>query len=124
MATTTPANIFPAGVKPFTERRFPKSICMFDVDGTLTPARRDATPEMIEAMRKLREYTATAFVSGSDLVKIQDQLGVGGLLDLDLFMYLKAVYPSLRPGYCITNQLDALPSSSRCAELQAVCLLD
>jgi len=78
MATTSPANIFPAGVKPFTERRFPKSICMFDVDGTLTPARRDATPEMIEAMRKLREYTATAFVSGSDLVKIQDQLGVGG----------------------------------------------
>ena len=78
MATDTPKDVFPSGVKPFTERKFPKAICMFDVDGTLTPARRDATPEMLETLKRLRGYTATAFVSGSDLAKIQDQLGVGG----------------------------------------------
>lgn len=78
MATTPPANVFPAGVKPFAQRRFPKAICMFDVDGTLTPARQDATPQTVALMKKLREYTATAFVSGSDLPKIQDQLGATG----------------------------------------------
>lgn len=75
---TTPANVFPPGVKPFTERVLPKSICMFDVDGTLTPARDNATPEMMATLKKLRDYTAVAFVSGSDLIKIQEQLGFGG----------------------------------------------
>lgn len=51
---------------------------MFDVDGTLTPARQNATPEMIAIIKKLRGYTATAFVSGSDLPKIEDQLGKSG----------------------------------------------
>ncbi|KAL1411898.1 Phosphomannomutase 1 [Vanrija albida] len=72
------ANVFPAGVKPFAERQHPRTICMFDVDGTLSLARQQATPEMIAALKKLREKTAIAFVGGSDLNKIVEQLSTGG----------------------------------------------
>jgi phosphomannomutase len=72
------SNTFPAGVKPFAERKFPKTICMFDVDGTLTPARLGISKEMAATLKKLREYTAVAFVGGSDLVKITEQLQVPG----------------------------------------------
>jgi phosphomannomutase len=78
MATATPANVFPAGVKPFAERKHPKTICLFDVDGTLTPARREATAEVHAALKKLRTYTATGFVGGSDLKKIREQLEIPG----------------------------------------------
>jgi hypothetical protein len=78
MATSTPTNIFPAGIKPFPERKFPKTICMFDVDGTLSLARQAAKPEMQEALKKLRGLTAIAFLGGSDYVKIEEQLHVDG----------------------------------------------
>lgn len=71
---------FPAGVLPYAERKFPKTICMFDVDGTLSLARQSAKPEMHVTLKKLREYTATAFVGGSDLKKILEQLGDNGEL--------------------------------------------
>ena len=71
-------NTFPTGIKPFAERKFPKTICMFDVDGTLTPARLGVSKEMAATLKKLREYTAVAFVGGSDLVKITEQLQVPG----------------------------------------------
>lgn len=76
--STTPASAFPAGVKPFSERAHPRTICMFDVDGTLSLARQKATPEMIAALKALREKTAIAFVGGSDLNKIVEQLSTGG----------------------------------------------
>jgi len=76
MATTTPANVFPTGIKPFAERKHPKVICMFDVDGTLTPARLQGSKTMLDSLKKLREYTATAFVGGSDFKKIEWQLEI------------------------------------------------
>jgi phosphomannomutase len=69
---------FPPGVKPFAERKLPKTICMFDVDGTLSLARQVATPEMIGTLRKLREVCAIAFVGGSDLKKAREQLEIPG----------------------------------------------
>lgn len=78
MADSTPKNVFPAGILPFAERKFPKTICMFDVDGTLSLARQSATPAMQAALKKLRSYTAVAFVGGSDLNKIVEQLHVQG----------------------------------------------
>jgi len=78
MASSTPKNVFPEGIKPFTERKYPKTICMFDVDGTLSLARQAAKPEMQEALRKLRDITAIAFLGGSDYVKIEEQLHVDG----------------------------------------------
>lgn len=49
-----------------------------DVDGTLTPARQDASQAMIDTLRALRQECAIAFVGGSDLVKIEEQLNVHG----------------------------------------------
>ena len=79
MATTTKLpNVFPEGVLPFAERKEPKTICMFDVDGTLSLARLAALPSMHEALKKLRTITAVAIVGGSDLKKIREQLDVPG----------------------------------------------
>ncbi|PNY24519.1 Phosphomannomutase [Tolypocladium capitatum] len=69
MASTTPS------FSPLDERPLKDTICLFDVDGTLTPARLDASPEMLDLLRALRKKCAIGFVGGSDLVKQQEQLG-------------------------------------------------
>jgi phosphomannomutase len=56
---------------------------LFDVDGTLSPARLKATPEMKELLKKLREKIYIGVVGGSDLVKQQEQLGEDALLNFD-----------------------------------------
>jgi len=45
------------------------------VDGTLTIPRKSVEPEMEEFMTKVSQHSAIAIVGGSDLVKIQEQLG-------------------------------------------------
>eukprot|EP01134_Creolimax_fragrantissima_P007832 CFRG7832T1 len=55
----------------------PKKIVLFDVDGTLTPARKAVQQPMIDClnkMRKLSDYDI-GVVGGSDHVKICEQLG-------------------------------------------------
>jgi len=52
---------------------------LFDVDGTLTPARKTATPETLAFLRDLRAKVTTGMVGGSDLVKQREQLGEGVL---------------------------------------------
>lgn len=72
-----------------------KKLVLFDVDGTLTPARKvcfynqgrsfkaysklsgkAAEPETIQMLRDLRKKVAIGFVGGSDLEKIREQLEV------------------------------------------------
>ena len=55
---------------PFTERKQPGILCLFDVDGTLTPARQTVSKEMLDTLKQLREHVAVGFVGGSDLNKI------------------------------------------------------
>lgn len=45
------------------DRPIKDTVCLFDVDGTLTPARRDASPEMLQLLAKLRHKVAIGFVS-------------------------------------------------------------
>ncbi|KAK3530700.1 hypothetical protein QTP86_032189 [Hemibagrus guttatus] len=52
-----------------------KTLCLFDVDGTLTAARQRATPHMQEFLSKLRQRVRVGVVGGSDLNKIKEQLG-------------------------------------------------
>ncbi|XP_028670189.2 phosphomannomutase 2 [Erpetoichthys calabaricus] len=52
-----------------------KTLCLFDVDGTLTAARQKATPEMEEFLQRLRQKVKVGVVGGSDLEKIKEQLG-------------------------------------------------
>lgn len=52
-----------------------KTICLFDVDGTLTKPRQKADPSIHEILKLLRAKVPIAVVGGSDLVKIVEQLG-------------------------------------------------
>uniref|UniRef100_A0A8C9RM96 Phosphomannomutase n=1 Tax=Scleropages formosus TaxID=113540 RepID=A0A8C9RM96_SCLFO len=52
-----------------------KTLCLFDVDGTLTAARQRVTPEMEEFLAQLRHKVRVGVVGGSDYSKIKEQLG-------------------------------------------------
>ena len=54
-----------------------KVLCLFDVDGTLTKFRQ-RNPEMEELLDQLQKKVDVALVSGSDLAKIAEQMGVQG----------------------------------------------
>ncbi|KAI0482418.1 eukaryotic phosphomannomutase [Xylariaceae sp. FL0804] len=60
---------------PLEDRPIKNTIVLFDVDGTLSPARLSASPEMLAALAALRQKVAIGFVGGSDLSKQQEQLG-------------------------------------------------
>lgn len=64
-----------AAYPPLAERPIKNTIVLFDVDGTLTPARLSVSPEMLNILSRLRQKVAIGFVGGSDLVKQQEQLG-------------------------------------------------
>lgn len=63
--------------------RKPGMIALFDVDGTLTAARKGITPRMLEFMRELRKVVTVGVVGGSDLSKISEQLGSTVMNDYD-----------------------------------------
>lgn len=56
---------------------------MFDVDGTLTPARLTISDEVRDTLAKLRKKCVIGFVGGSDLSKQVEQLGPNVLSDFD-----------------------------------------
>jgi len=64
-----------------------KTIVLFDVDGTLTAPRKQATLEMLEFLQTLRKYVKVGIVGGSDLIKIKEQLGTN---TTDLYDYVFA----------------------------------
>ena len=70
---------------PLEDRPLKGTICLFDVDGTLTPARRSVSPEMLQFLSALRHKCAIGFVGGSDLVKQQEQLGTPSIPVISLF---------------------------------------
>ncbi|KAF2084208.1 eukaryotic phosphomannomutase [Saccharata proteae CBS 121410] len=70
---------------PLSERPIKNTVCLFDVDGTLTPARRAVSPEMLQLLSSLRHKVAIGFVGGSDLAKQQEQLGTPSIPVTSLF---------------------------------------
>ena len=58
-------------------------ILLFDVDGTLTPSRQRISKEMAEFLKILKKNWTLGFVGGSDMAKIDSQLGESK----DLFEY-------------------------------------
>lgn len=60
-----------------------KTIALFDVDGTLTVPRKKATQELLDFLQELKQYVTVGIVGGSDLVKIQEQLGSNATTEYD-----------------------------------------
>lgn len=52
-----------------------KNLLLFDVDNTLTISRGSITPDMAECLRECSKRYDLGCVSGSDLVKMREQLG-------------------------------------------------
>ncbi|CAI5758967.1 unnamed protein product [Candida verbasci] len=67
----------------FSSKEDPKTLVLFDVDGTLTPARLTISEEMKSTLEKLRKKVVIGFVGGSDLSKQVEQLGPNVLTDFD-----------------------------------------
>ncbi|RIA87019.1 eukaryotic phosphomannomutase [Glomus cerebriforme] len=65
------------------DREHPDTIVLFDVDGTLTPARRAVTPEVAELLKVLKKKVVIGFVGGSDISKQQEQLGPNVINEFD-----------------------------------------
>eukprot|EP00529_Nitzschia_sp_RCC80_P027616 CAMPEP_0113451354 /NCGR_PEP_ID=MMETSP0014_2-20120614/6296_1 /TAXON_ID=2857 /ORGANISM="Nitzschia sp." /LENGTH=251 /DNA_ID=CAMNT_0000342709 /DNA_START=50 /DNA_END=805 /DNA_ORIENTATION=- /assembly_acc=CAM_ASM_000159 len=55
----------------------PRIVALFDVDGTLSVPRGEATPEMMDFLKQLRQKITVGIVGGSDLPKQEEQLGKG-----------------------------------------------
>ncbi|KAK7677391.1 hypothetical protein QCA50_019606 [Cerrena zonata] len=58
----------------FSHKEQPDVLVLFDVDGTLTPARLTISDEMRTTLEKLRKKVVIGFVGGSDLSKQVEQL--------------------------------------------------
>ena len=52
----------------------PQHLVLFDVDGTLTEARRPIEKAMLKALRELSRYAEVGFLTGSGLEYIKEQL--------------------------------------------------
>ncbi|KAM5535547.1 hypothetical protein V8D89_003516 [Ganoderma adspersum] len=91
---------------PFADRPL-KKLVLFDVDGTLTPARQSVSPEMVATLRALRKKLAIGVVGGSDFVKVSEQLTVSGSKVTDEFDFTFA--ENGLTAYKLGNQL---PSQS------------
>ncbi|KAL8727973.1 MAG: hypothetical protein Q9181_005512 [Wetmoreana brouardii] len=78
---TQAAGVYP----PLEERPLKETICLFDVDETLTPARQGVSPQMLQLLSALRHKCAVGFVGGSNLIKQQEQLGTPAINVTSLF---------------------------------------
>ena len=67
----------------FAHKEKPDTLVLFDVDGTLTPARLTISEEMKQTLQALRKKVVIGFVGGSDLAKQVEQLGPTVLQDFD-----------------------------------------
>ncbi|RKF80869.1 Phosphomannomutase [Golovinomyces cichoracearum] len=72
---------------PLDQRPISNTIVLFDVDGTLTPARRSVSPQILQILADLRKKVAIGYVGGSDYAKQQEQLGSAEVSVTSLFDY-------------------------------------
>ena len=67
----------------WNDRKYPDTLLLFDVDGTLSASRQLATPAMLQTLVSLKKLAVIGFVGGSDLPKQQEQLGSDCLVLFD-----------------------------------------
>lgn len=66
-----------------TTKASPRILALFDVDGTLTAARKTILPDMREIIAALRKQITVGVVGGSDFIKQKEQLGEDALEQFD-----------------------------------------
>lgn len=88
---------------PINEREQKDTLCLFDVDGTLTPARLSVTPEVREALQEVRKKAVIGFVGGSDLNKQREQLG-DGVLEMFDYCFAENGLTAYRMGEKLASQ--------------------
>lgn len=71
------------GKRPLPGQRNSKILVLFDVDGTLTAPREEATKEMKDFLMNLKEKVVVGIVGGSDLPKQKEQMGEGIVDEVD-----------------------------------------
>ena len=59
----------------------PKAL-LFDMDGTLTDARQPISQDVLDAMSSITNTLKLYLVTGSDMSKIEEQIGTENLLSL------------------------------------------
>ncbi len=97
----------------WSNRTHPDTICLFDVDGTLTPARRTVSAEMMDCLKWLKQHCIIGFVGGSDLVKQREQLGEEGLQLFD-YMFAENGLQAFKDGKSISSTVRLLCASDEC----------
>ncbi|CAI5220057.1 ANM_HP_G0036270.mRNA.1.CDS.1 [Saccharomyces cerevisiae] len=70
-------------IAEFAYKEKPETLVLFDVDGTLTPARLTVSEEVRKTLAKLRNKCCIGLVGGSDLSKQLEQLGPNVLDEFD-----------------------------------------
>ncbi|KAJ3003229.1 UNVERIFIED_CONTAM: Phosphomannomutase [Siphonaria sp. JEL0065] len=64
----------------WSNKEQPTTIVLFDVDGTITPARKQISDSVKTTLANLRKKAVVGFVGGSDLAKQKEQIGEDGNL--------------------------------------------
>lgn len=84
--------------KDWSSRTYPKTVVLFDVDGTLTkPRGKIERPKMTQMLLELKKHVVIGFVGGSDLEKQKEQLG-SDCLELFDFAFSQNGLVSFRKG--------------------------
>ncbi|GAK66608.1 phosphomannomutase [Moesziomyces antarcticus] len=74
----------------YSDRKQPRVLCLFDVDGTLSLARQTITPEFKALLAQLRQHCVIGVVGGSDLKKVREQLQISAADFVTEFDYVFA----------------------------------
>lgn len=88
----------------WADRERPETLVLFDVDGTLSPSRKAASPEMLQLLAELKKKTAIGYVGGSDLAKQIEQLGDDAAKTLFDFSFSENGATAFRKGKLICQE--------------------
>ncbi|KAJ3259841.1 Phosphomannomutase [Boothiomyces macroporosus] len=87
----------------WSHKENPSTLVLFDIDGTLTPARKTISQEMRNTLAELRKKVVVGFVGGSDLPKQIEQIG-DDVLDLFDFSFAENGLTAYRLGQKLESE--------------------
>lgn len=84
-----------------------KIICLFDVDGTLTPPRQKIDVKVDKFLQDIskREKFDIGVVGGSDLVKVQEQLGEHDIFDKYKYVFAENGLTAYKNGKKLSSEV-------------------